>query len=129
MKLFIGASPVQSYLHVPAIISAAEVTGADAIHPGYGFLSENADFSEICKSNNITFIGASAESIRLMGNKSKAKETMQKLNVPTVPGSEGVIRSEKELIKVADEVGYPLLLRHLRVGVDVECVWLNMNAS
>ena len=105
------AAPKESYLHIPAIISAAEVTGAEAIHPGYGFLSENAEFSTICKSNKITFIGASAENIRSMGNKSQAKKTMKRLGVPTVPGSEGVIRSEKELLKVAEEVGYPMLLK------------------
>ncbi|RAP31841.1 acetyl-CoA carboxylase biotin carboxylase subunit [Candidatus Marinamargulisbacteria bacterium SCGC AG-414-C22] len=105
------AQPKESYLSIPAIISAAEVTGAEAIHPGYGFLSENAEFSRICKSNKITFIGATPENIRLMGNKSQAKKTMKKLGVPTVPGSEGVIRSESELHKVAEETGYPLLLK------------------
>ncbi|RAP28774.1 acetyl-CoA carboxylase biotin carboxylase subunit [Candidatus Marinamargulisbacteria bacterium SCGC AG-343-D04] len=105
------AAAKDSYLNVPSIIAAAEVTGADAIHPGYGFLSENADFSEICSANNITFIGASPKNIRLMGNKSQAKKTMKKCGVPIVPGSEGVIRSEKELLEVAAEIGYPLLLK------------------
>ena len=105
------ANPKESYLNIPRIISAAELTGAEAIHPGYGFLSENADFSQICKSNNITFIGASSDNIRMMGNKSQAKQTMKKLNVPTVPGSNGVVRSEKGLKKEADKVGYPLLLK------------------
>ena len=105
------ATPAKSYLNIPAIISACEVTGAEAIHPGYGFLSENADFSDICKANNITFIGASGRCIRLMGNKSQAKKTMIELGVPTVPGSKDVIRSQSQLKKVAEKTGYPLLLK------------------
>jgi acetyl-CoA carboxylase biotin carboxylase subunit len=103
--------PQLSYLNIPAIISTAEVSGADAIHPGYGFLSENADFSEICNANGITFIGASPENIRLMGNKSAAKATMKKLNVPLIPGSEGIVKSEKDLHKIAEKTGYPLLIK------------------
>tara|TARA_A100001015_G_C15038582_1_gene737950 strand:- start:1835 stop:3196 length:1362 start_codon:yes stop_codon:yes gene_type:complete len=105
------ATPSKSYLNIPAIISACEVTGAEAIHPGYGFLSENPDFSDICKANKITFIGASGRCIRLMGNKAQAKKTMIDLGVPTVPGSKDVIRSQSQLKKVADKVGYPLLLK------------------
>ena len=105
------SNPKQSYLCFSAIISAAEITGADAIHPGYGFLSENAEFSEICEANNITFIGASPENIRLMGNKSQAKKTMKKLSVPTIPGSEGVVSTEKQLLETSKTVGYPLLLK------------------
>ncbi|MGE4169699.1 MAG: acetyl-CoA carboxylase biotin carboxylase subunit [Candidatus Margulisiibacteriota bacterium] len=105
------ASPKESYLNIPAIISAAELSGAQAIHPGYGFLAENPYFSEVCKANNIVFIGASAENIRLMGNKSEAKKTMRKLKVPTVPGSEGVISTEKELLAIAKETGYPLMIK------------------
>ena len=115
------ASPGKSYLNIPSIIAACEVTGADAIHPGYGFLSENADFSEICKANNIVFIGASAKSIRCMGNKSQAKKTMEELGVPTVPGSKGVIRSEKELFDTAEKTGYPLLLKASSAAVVEEC--------
>lgn len=105
------ANPTESYLNIPAIISAAEVSGAQAIHPGYGFLSENAYFSEICKANKIIFIGASPQNIRLMGNKSQAKDTMKKLNVPLVRGSDGVVKSEKALVEVAQEVGYPLMIK------------------
>lgn len=105
------SAPNKSYLSIPSIIAAAEITGAQAIHPGYGFLSENAYFSEICKANKITFIGASAENIRMMGNKSQAKVTMQKYKVPTVPGSDGVIETEKELLETAQKVGYPVILK------------------
>ena len=105
------AAPMKSYLNVPSIIAACEVTGAEAIHPGYGFLSENADFSDICHANNIVFIGASARCINMMGNKSEAKKTMESLNVPIVPGSEGVISDIETLKKVSNEIGYPLLLK------------------
>jgi len=104
-------APAKSYLNIPAIIAAAEVTGSEAIHPGYGFLAENAYFSEVCKANKIQFIGASAENIRLMGNKSTAKKTMKKYKVPTVPGSEGIVDSEDDLLKIAKETGYPLMLK------------------
>jgi acetyl-CoA carboxylase biotin carboxylase subunit len=88
----IGPPPSrQSYLSIPAIISAAEVTGADAIHPGYGFLSENAEFSRICSEHGIKFIGASAEMINSMGDKATAKDTMKKAGVPVIPGSDGLI--------------------------------------
>ena len=108
----IGPAPAKdSYLSIPALISAAEITGAEAIHPGYGFLSESAEFSEICAANNITFIGASPDNIRLMGDKSKAKETMKQFKVPTVPGSEGIIENEARLHEVAKETGYPLLIK------------------
>jgi len=105
------ASPTESYLNIPRIISAAEVTGAEAIHPGYGFLSENAQFSEICKANNIVFIGASPENIQLMGNKSEAKKTMKKFGVPVIPGSDGLVRDEDHLKEIAKETGYPLLIK------------------
>ncbi len=105
------AAPKDSYLNIPALIAACEVTGAEAIHPGYGFLSESADFSEICTANNIVFIGASPENIRLMGNKSQAKDTMIKHNVPTVPGSKGIVKSEDDLRRIAKETQYPLLIK------------------
>ncbi len=104
-------SPKESYLNIPQVISAAEVTGAQAIHPGYGFLAENANFSEICQANNIVFIGASPENIRLMGNKSQAKKTMQQFDVPTIPGSEGLVHSEEELESIAKKTGYPLMIK------------------
>ena len=105
------ASPKESYLNIPRVISAAEVSGAEAIHPGYGFLSENAHFSEVCAANNIVFIGASPENIRLMGNKSEAKTTMKRFNVPTVPGSEGIVESEAQLDAIAALTGFPLMIK------------------
>ncbi len=105
------AVPQQSYLNMKRIISAAEVSGAEAIHPGYGFLAENAQFSEVCESNNICFIGASPENIRLMGNKSEAKKTMASFGVPVVPGSDGIIETEKELKSLANKTGYPLMIK------------------
>ncbi len=105
------ASPKESYLNIPRVISAAEVSGAQAIHPGYGFLSENAYFSEVCSANNIVFIGASPENIRLMGNKSEAKATMKRFNVPTVPGSDGIIESEDQLDAIAERTGFPLMIK------------------
>jgi len=105
------AKSSDSYLKIPSILSAAMITGADAIHPGYGFLAENADFSEICADSNIKFIGPSPDSIRKMGDKSFAKDTMRKVGVPVVPGSEGIIKSIDEAKKIASEVGYPVMLK------------------
>jgi len=108
----IGAPPsAQSYLSMPNIISAAEITNADAIHPGYGFLSENASFSKICKDYGIKFIGASPEMINSMGDKASAKATMKKAGVPTIPGSEGLLSSVEEGIKLANKVKYPVILK------------------
>jgi len=108
----IGAAPSsRSYLHIPSIIAAAEITGADAIHPGYGFLSENAYFAEICKSCGITFIGPEPEHISLMGNKSRARETMMAKKVPVVPGSDGPVENENELKELAEHIGYPVILK------------------
>jgi acetyl-CoA carboxylase biotin carboxylase subunit len=101
----------QSYLNIPNIISAATLTGAEAIHPGYGFLAENSDFAEICASCGITFIGPSPEAIEKMGDKSVAKETMRKANVPTVPGTEGLIDDVGEALRVAEEIGYPVIIK------------------
>ncbi|WP_020396329.1 acetyl-CoA carboxylase biotin carboxylase subunit [Thiolinea disciformis] len=101
-----------SYLNIPAIISAAEVTGADAIHPGYGFLSENADFAERVESSGFVFIGPRAETIRLMGDKISAKEAMQKAKVPCVPGSDGAVPEDaKECMKMAKKIGYPVIIK------------------
>ncbi|MHB9041284.1 MAG: biotin carboxylase N-terminal domain-containing protein, partial [Melioribacteraceae bacterium] len=106
----IGPAPSnQSYLKVSSILSAAQITGADAIHPGYGFLAENADFSEICAESNIKFIGPSPDSIRKMGDKAFAKETMKKVGVPVVPGSAGVVHDVEEAKKIAAEIGYPVM--------------------
>jgi len=100
-----------SYLSIPNIIAAAEITNADAIHPGYGFLSENAMFSGICREHGIKFIGASPEMINAMGDKSSAKDTMKKAGVPTIPGSEGLLSSVEQGIKIANKIGYPVILK------------------
>jgi acetyl-CoA carboxylase biotin carboxylase subunit len=100
-----------SYLNIPAIITAAEMTECDAIFPGYGFLSENQNFVEICKAHNIAFIGPSLEVMELMADKSKAKEVMKKAGVPVIPGSDGAIKSVEEAKKVAREIGYPVILK------------------
>ncbi len=101
----------RSYLHIPALISTAVVTGADAIHPGYGFLSENAHFAEICRDHRIKFIGPSVEAITSMGDKSSARETMKRAGVPVVPGSDGLIEDEAEAFKLAEEIGYPVIIK------------------
>jgi acetyl-CoA carboxylase biotin carboxylase subunit len=100
-----------SYLNVAAIISAAEITGADAIHPGYGFLSENARFAEIVEAHGITFIGPKPEHIRTMGDKVTAKQTAGELGLPLVPGSAGAVDDVDEALKLADEIGYPVLIK------------------
>ncbi|HIE16400.1 MAG TPA: ATP-grasp domain-containing protein, partial [Bacteroidales bacterium] len=104
-------SPTDSYLNIPAIISVAEITNADAIHPGYGFLAENAKFAKICKDHDIKFIGPSAEMIDKMGDKANAKATMKKVGVPTIPGSDGVLKDMKTAKALADEIGYPVILK------------------
>ncbi len=101
----------ESYLKMSNIIAAAEITNADAIHPGYGFLSENAKFSKICEENEIKFIGASADMIDRMGDKASAKETMKAAGVPCVPGSDGIIKDFKECVKIAKKTGYPVMLK------------------
>lgn len=105
------ARSTDSYLKIPNIIAAAEITNADAIHPGYGFLSENANFSRICAENNIKFIGASPEMIEAMGDKASAKATMKAAGVPTIPGSEGILESLEEAKTVAAEIGYPVMMK------------------
>jgi acetyl-CoA carboxylase biotin carboxylase subunit len=109
----IGPPPAAaSYLNIPAIISAAEVTDAEAIHPGYGFLSENADFAEKVERSGFVFIGPRPENIRLMGDKVSAKQAMSKAGVPTVPGSEGALPEDpKEIVKIARKVGYPVIIK------------------
>ncbi len=106
-----GPQGKDSYLNIPRIISAAEITNADAIHPGYGFLAENSEFSRVCAEYGIKFIGASPEMITAMGDKSTAKETMKNAGVPTIPGSEGLIESLDHAKKLAKEVGYPVMLK------------------
>ena len=100
-----------SYLNVPAILSAAAITGADAIHPGYGFLSENAAFADMVDAHGLTFIGPSAAHIRMMGDKIAAKSAMDSLGVPLVPGSDGAVADMEEAIKVAQRIGYPVLIK------------------
>ncbi|MBD3263589.1 MAG: acetyl-CoA carboxylase biotin carboxylase subunit [Candidatus Omnitrophica bacterium] len=108
----IGKSPsAESYLNISALISAAEVTDSDAIHPGYGFLAENAHFAEICESCGIKFIGPSAKNISLMGDKIIAKESMKKAGLPLIPGSKGGVDSKENALKIAEEIGYPLILK------------------
>ncbi|MEL6614087.1 MAG: acetyl-CoA carboxylase biotin carboxylase subunit [Bacteroidota bacterium] len=101
----------KSYLHVPSIIAAAEVTGADAIHPGYGFLAENADFARTCADHDLTFIGPRPETISSMGDKSVAKETMQAAGVPVVPGSDGAVADVDEGMRAAQEAGFPVMIK------------------
>src|SRR5260370_21568614 len=100
-----------SYLNIPRIISAAEITGADAIHPGYGFLSERAEFSAICHEYGIKFIGPSPAMINSMGDKATAKDTMKKAGVPTIPGSDGLLSSIEEGLELAKVVKYPIILK------------------
>jgi acetyl-CoA carboxylase biotin carboxylase subunit len=108
----IGPPPARdSYLNIPSLLSACEITGADAVHPGYGFLSENARFAEILTEHGIAFIGPKAEHIRTMGDKIEAKATAKKLGIPCVPGSDGPIASIREAIRAADKIGYPVLVK------------------
>jgi acetyl-CoA carboxylase, biotin carboxylase subunit len=105
------SSSANSYLNIPAIISAAEITDVEAIHPGYGFLAENAHFAEICASCKITFIGPSADNMRLMGDKMAARTTMQKAGLPIVPGSRSIVKSKEEALKTAKLIGYPVIIK------------------
>jgi len=108
----VGEAPSsRSYLNIPNILAAATSRGADAIHPGYGFLAENANFAEICQAHSITFVGPSPESIRAMGDKSTAKHTMQRVGVPTIPGSEGLLDSPETAARLAEAMGYPVMIK------------------
>ena len=111
-----AASSKESYLNIPAIMSAAEVTDADAIHPGYGFLSEKAEFAEICEQYHITFIGPPPKAIAMMGQKANARTTAKRCGVRVVPGSEGVITDLDELFKIAERIGYPVLIKAVAGG-------------
>ena len=110
------ARSMDSYLNVPAIISAAEITGADAIHPGYGFLSESAYLAEVCEACHIKFIGPYPNVIRLMGDKARARRAMKKAGVPVLPGSDGPVQAEDEAIKIAKELGYPVIIKAVAGG-------------
>lgn len=105
------AQSSKSYLSIPNLISAAEITDAEAIHPGYGFLAENAHFAEICRDCSIKFIGPSPEAIKKLGDKVFAKDTMRKAGVPVVPGSEGVVKDDKEALKIVKQIGYPVIVK------------------
>src|SRR6266403_1042551 len=101
----------ESYLNIPQVISAAEITNVDAIHPGYGFLSENANFAKVCEASEITFIGPRPEIIEMMGEKDRARREVQTAGLPTIPGSDGVIEGEEQLAKEAARIGYPLIIK------------------
>ena len=101
----------ESYLNIPQVISAAEITNVDAIHPGYGFLSENANFAKVCEASEITFIGPRPEVIELMGEKDRARREVKAAGLPTIPGSAGVVEGEEQLAKEAEDIGYPLILK------------------
>ena len=108
----IGPAPSsESYLNIPSIISAAEITDVEAIHPGYGYLAENPDFAEVCETCGITFIGPSSESISLMGNKATARVMMEQAGLPIIPGTGVVGESQAEMLEAADSVGFPLLVK------------------
>src|SRR6202030_2433020 len=108
----IGPPPArESYLNIPALLAACEITGADAVHPGYGFLSENARFAEILAEHKVSFIGPSPKHIRLMGDKIEAKRTAKKLGIPVVPGSEGGVSSDEEAERLARGIGFPVLIK------------------
>jgi acetyl-CoA carboxylase biotin carboxylase subunit len=113
----IGPPPApESYLNVPRIIAAAEVTGADAVHPGYGFLSENPDFAEVCESCRLTFIGPTSAQIRAMGDKANAREAMTAAGVPVVPGSDGPVETAEEALVIAERIGFPVIIKAVAGG-------------
>ncbi len=132
-----GPAAADSYLNIPRIIAAAEVTGAEAIHPGYGFLAENAEFCEICSRSGLVFIGPTPEQIRAMGDKATARRTMMEVGVPTVPGSEGIVEGVDEAVRVAREIGFPIMIKAsaggggkgMRVSKDAESFPKLLNAA
>ncbi|HEX9384460.1 MAG TPA: biotin carboxylase N-terminal domain-containing protein, partial [Gemmatimonadaceae bacterium] len=108
----IGPAPArESYLNIPRIIAAAEIAGADAIQPGYGFLAENAEFAETCIASNINFIGPTPQQIRVMGDKAAARKTMQEVGVPIIPGTPGPVEDSDEALKFAREIGFPVIIK------------------
>ncbi|MEJ2203731.1 MAG: acetyl-CoA carboxylase biotin carboxylase subunit [Gemmatimonadota bacterium] len=132
-----GAAASDSYLNIPRIIAAAEVTGAEAIHPGYGFLAENAEFSEICSRSGLIFIGPTPAQIRALGDKATARRTMTDVGVPTVPGSEGIVEEVDQATQVAEEIGFPIMIKAsaggggkgMRVAPDAETFPKLLNAA
>src|ERR671913_115964 len=105
------AKSARSYLDIPSVISAAEITNTDAIHPGYGFLSENADFAEVCEASGLTFIGPKPDVIRDMGLKQRARALMKEAGVPILPGSEGTVKSPEDGLELAEAIGYPVIIK------------------
>src|SRR5712691_10852245 len=105
------AKSARSYLDIPAVISAAEITNAEAVHPGYGFLSENADFAEVCETSGLRFIGPKSDVIRRMGLKQVARAAMKEAGVPILPGSEGILQSPEQALETAAQIGYPVMLK------------------
>ena len=105
-----------SYLNIPSVIAAAEVTNVDAIHPGYGFLSESAYFAEVCEASRIRFIGPSSEAIRMMGDKARARSEMKRIGLPILPGSSDSLHTDKEAIATADAIGYPVIIKAVAGG-------------
>src|ERR1022692_3880664 len=105
------AKSARSYLDIPSVISAAEISNADAIHPGYGFLSENSDFAEVCETSGLKFIGPTPSVMRLMGSKQMARSAMAEAGVPILPGSKGVLKTIEEAIELGNEIGYPIMLK------------------
>src|SRR3954468_2341883 len=105
------AKSARSYLDIPSVISAAEITNVSAIHPGYGFLSENADFAEVCETSGLTFIGPKPEVIRSMGMKQLSRTAMKECGVPILPGSEGILQSPEEAAELAEQIGYPVMIK------------------
>src|SRR5215471_1304218 len=105
------AKSTRSYLDIPAVISAAEISNAEAVHPGYGFLSENADFAEVCETSGLRFIGPSPDILRCMGLKQVARAAMEDAGVPILPGSRDILKSLEEALDIADEIGYPVMLK------------------
>src|SRR6201747_661266 len=122
------AQAAKSYLNIPSIIAACEITGAQAVHPGYGFLSENARFAEIVGAHGFTFIGPKPEHIRMMGDKISAKQAVKAVGIPVVPGSDGAVTTEEEAYAAAEEIGFPVLIkaaaggggRGMKVGLNRE---------
>ena len=104
-------SSAESYLNIPSILSACEITNSDAVHPGYGFLSENAQFAELCETSGITWIGPPPDSIRLMGDKIQARDKMREVGVPILPGSPGALSDADEAVTMAKEIGFPIILK------------------
>lgn len=117
------AKSARSYLDIPSVISAAEITNVDAIHPGYGFLSENANFAEVCETSGLTFIGPKPDVIRTMGSKQLAREAMAKAGLPIVPGSAGIVESPEHGLETAAKIGYPVILKATAGAAGAGCAW------